>query len=322
MADRPKDSDDDLTQRLQPPSLFRRRRHPGATAVDSETPSGVSREPATSEEADALATAPADRDQPARKDRPSRFRRRRRDATTTGSGPGPTLPDSTPPETVPTVTAPEDPPTLVDRAGGVPVSEPLHEPAPEPTPVTTSEPTTQGGPLFADEVPATQERSEGAVDLDGAEPLSDRRVRRRRTGPVINGYLGSALTGLVVGLVTVLLTAGALRGCESVQGTSSCGRPGLFLLLAILVAMVLLGGLLLRLLRLPDPGSTSFLAVGLLAVIALLFLLDVVYEWWMVIVVPLISMGAYLLSHWVTATLVEPASKLATSRDEQQLWPD
>ena len=39
----------------------------------------------------------------------------------------------------------------------------------------------------------------------------------------------------------------------------------------------------------PDPGSTSFLAVGLLAVVALLFLVDVLFDWWMIIVIPVVS---------------------------------
>ena len=51
--------------------------------------------------------------------------------------------------------------------------------------------------------------------------------------------------------------------------------------------MVLLGAAAAaRLAASPDPGSTSFLAVGLLAVVALLFLVDVLFEWWMIIVIP------------------------------------
>ena len=71
--------------------------------------------------------------------------------------------------------------------------------------------------------------------------------------------------------------------------------------------MVFLGTLLLRSFRVTDPGSTSFLAVGLLAVLALLFLVDVLFNWWMIIVIPLCSVATFALSHWVTATFVEPA---------------
>ncbi len=114
--------------------------------------------------------------------------------------------------------------------------------------------------------------------------------------------------GLVVGLLVVLLTAGSLRLCESVRGVSTCGGgPGFTLLVAVMVAMVLLGGTLLRLARVPDPMSTSFLAVGLTCVLSLLFLVDVLQEWWMVIVIPVMTVATFLLSHWVTTSVIEPA---------------
>ena len=61
------------------------------------------------------------------------------------------------------------------------------------------------------------------------------------------------------------------RGCEAVRGTSSCGGgPGFTLLVATFAVCVLLGSALLRTFLIPDPGSSSFLAVGLVAVVALL----------------------------------------------------
>jgi hypothetical protein len=124
----------------------------------------------------------------------------------------------------------------------------------------------------------------------------------------IDGRVAAGVTGLVVGLLVVLLTAGSLRLCESVRGVSTCGGgPGFVLLVAVMVAMVLLGGTLLRLARVPDPMSTSFLAVGLTCVLSLLFLVDVLDEWWMVIVIPVITVSTFLLSHWVTTSVIEPA---------------
>ena len=114
--------------------------------------------------------------------------------------------------------------------------------------------------------------------------------------------MAALATGLLVGALTVLLTWLSQRGCEAVQGTSSCGEPGLLLLLAILVVMVLVGASALRLARVADPGSTSFLAVGLLTVLALLFLVGSLFEWWVVIVVPALSMLTFALSHWVTTS--------------------
>ena len=78
---------------------------------------------------------------------------------------------------------------------------------------------------------------------------------------------------------------------------------------------VLLGTVVLRLCRVPEAGSTSFLAVGLTSVIALLFLIDALFEWWMIIVIPLVSVATFLLSHWVTTTFVEPARPIGLSDD-------
>ena len=77
--------------------------------------------------------------------------------------------------------------------------------------------------------------------------------------------------------------------------------------MAILAVAVLIGAALLRFAQVPEPGSTSFLAVGLLSVATLLFLVGSIFQWWMVIVIPLVSMATFLLSHWVTSTYVDPA---------------
>ena len=74
-----------------------------------------------------------------------------------------------------------------------------------------------------------------------------------------------------------------------------------------MVAVVVVGALLLRAWGVPDPGSTSFLGVGLLAVVALLFLVDVLFDWWMVIAIPVVAVLTFVLSHWVTTAIVEPA---------------
>lgn len=141
------------------------------------------------------------------------------------------------------------------------------------------------------------------------EPGSDRRRRSRRLprGPLLTGYPASALAGLVVGALLVGITAGALRACEGIRGTSTCGGPGLLILVVTLVVLVMVGQVLLRWFRVPDPGSTSFLAVGLIAVVALLFLIDVILHWAMIIVIPVIGLATFLLSHWVTTAFVEPA---------------
>jgi hypothetical protein len=131
----------------------------------------------------------------------------------------------------------------------------------------------------------------------------------------VTGRLAATLAGLLVGALIVGLTTASFELCSWIQGTNSCGGPGIFLLLAILVLAVVLGTVVLRLGRVPEPGSTSFLAVGLTSVVALLFLVDALFEWWVVIVIPLVSVATFLLSHWVTATFVEPAKPVGVIDD-------
>lgn len=164
-----------------------------------------------------------------------------------------------------------------------PGPEPSRPPEPVPAPVPDPEPD-----VHRPEQPETAQPS-GGLAL-----------------PAVAGRTAAVVTGLVIGLLAVGLTFGSLQLCEAARGTTSCGRgPGFLLLLAVVILLTYLGSWLLRLLGVDDPGSTSFLAVGLLAVIAMLFLISVLASWWMVIVIPLVSAGTYALSHWVTTTLVE-----------------
>ena len=80
------------------------------------------------------------------------------------------------------------------------------------------------------------------------------------------------------------------------------------MLVAILVVAILVGAALLRAAQVPEAGSTSFLAVGLLSVVALLFLIGQLFAWWMIIVIPIVSVATFLLSHWVTTTYADPAA--------------
>lgn len=209
--------------------------------------------------------------------------------------------------------ADDSPTTILDADDApAPVSPPVTVPPPEPPP-----------PLFADEVepaPVSPAEEETTVDTSVVEPEPEpetapapsrprapRAVRAPHT--LTGGLLVAALTGAVAGLLIVALTSSSFRLCESLKGTSSCGGPGIFLLVAIMAAAVLLGGAMLRMFGLRDPASTSFLAVGLLCVLTLLFLVDVAFEWWMIIAIPLISMATFALSHWVTVALIDPATE-------------
>ena len=155
--------------------------------------------------------------------------------------------------------------------------------------------------------PPTSRRPGLAAD-PAARPGRRRESPRPPREPWLTGRPAAILTGLLVGGLIVAATAGSLRICTEVKGTSSCGGQGFFLLVAILVVAVLVGTALLRLAQVPEPGSTSFLAVGLLSVATLLFLVGSIFQWWMVIVIPLVSVATFLLSHWVTSTYVDPAN--------------
>ena len=119
------------------------------------------------------------------------------------------------------------------------------------------------------------------------------------------GPWAAAGSGIICGLVGVVLTTGALRGCEAVRGVGTCGGIGLFALFLILVVEIFIGAALLRACRVPDSFSTSFLGVGLVAVAIMLFLLGHLDSTWMLLVVPLLTAATYLLSWWVTTSFVE-----------------
>ena len=55
--------------------------------------------------------------------------------------------------------------------------------------------------------------------------------------------------------------------------------------------------------------------MGITSVIALLFLVDQLFEWWMLIAIPLVSVLSFLLSHWVTATFVDDEPKVGLAPD-------
>jgi len=181
----------------------------------------------------------------------------------------------------------------------------VEEPRPEPErsvaetrPIVVAEPE----PLREPESETWPEPSPAPEAAPAPEPR--RKAPREPRGP--GGMVAAVLSGLVVGLGIVGLTWASLRSCESIQGTASCGGVGYPMLALILVIMVLVGALLLRLLRVRDPASTSFLGVGLAVVVALLVLVDHLLDRSMVVVVPVITAGTFALSHWVTSTFIEP----------------
>ena len=137
-----------------------------------------------------------------------------------------------------------------------------------------------------------------------AQPATHR-DRRPRTAPALPGPVAAPLTGLVVGALGAGVTYGGLRGCEAVNGTPSCGGPGLGYLVAIAIGMVAVGALLLKALRAAEPVGTSFLAVGIIAVVVLLGLTGVIFSVWMFLAIPAVAAASYALAHWVTTRFVD-----------------
>jgi hypothetical protein len=160
-------------------------------------------------------------------------------------------------------------------------------------------------PLFADGKSATATTVAATEERVEPEPEVREKKPRRSFRLPIGAIPGAILTGILVGAATVGLTWGSLQLCELVRGASSCGGTGLFVLLLILVAMVFLGAGLLRIFGVAEAGSTSFLAVGLLTVVVLVFLVDLLFNWWMIIVIPCVTLLTYTLSAWVTTSFVD-----------------
>ncbi len=186
-------------------------------------------------------------------------------------------------------------PTTADEPA-VPVAHAADEPGPQISP----------GPVGLPEGATT-----GVLPASGREAPQPARRRTARASLDLHlpGPLVALLVGAVAGLALVGLTEAGLRGCTALRGTSSCGKPGILLLLAATVLTVLLGSLLLTLAGVDSAGSTSFLGVGLLVVVILLALLPVIFHWWMVIVVPVVAMATYAAAWWLTTTYVEPGER-------------
>lgn len=122
----------------------------------------------------------------------------------------------------------------------------------------------------------------------------------------VNGHLAAAGAGVAVAVFLVAATFGGLQACQSIRGTSSCGGgPGFLMLSLIVVVAVVLGAAALRAARVPSAGSISFLAVALVSVISVLFLLDALDRAGGAISVGLVTVAAYLLSHWVTVRYID-----------------
>ncbi|MET0930756.1 MAG: hypothetical protein ABWX74_14645 [Aeromicrobium sp.] len=118
--------------------------------------------------------------------------------------------------------------------------------------------------------------------------------------PRINLYLAAAITGAVVGLVTVGLGLISLVVFEQVRGVASGGGlwGGLTLIGLTLVAY-LLGEALLRGFGSSSGRLTSFLAIVLVIIAILGLFLDLADSWAALALVPALGVVAFAVSHWL-----------------------
>jgi hypothetical protein len=273
MAEKNSGNDDDLNLELPSLSLRRKRKDKGATEAKSEAVEApaVDENPAAEETVQLPVT-----------EEPARF------------APPPSA------DTAPVTHEPAPAPYVAPETPKAPVPAPV-EPA---------------RPLYVDESPeaavadadAPEAVTKQAREPKAAKPPKDPKPKKELTLPLIPGMQASVITGILIGILACGATYVALQGCQRIKGTSACGGPGFLLLIAILIALVVIGGALLKAFRVTDPGSTSFLAVGLLSVFVLLFLVEVIFEWWMIIVIPIVAAVTFALSHWVTVRFIEPAN--------------
>jgi hypothetical protein len=225
-----------------------------------------------------------------------------------------------PPEPVP-APEPVQPPEPVPSPAPVPPPspEPVPDPIPEPAPAPQPDPVLVARAALEDSeetsvlppVPPAPEPDpilQASEPVEPPEPPKPPKVKRERKPvvlPRINPYAAAVLAGVVSGLVAVVLSVGAQHGCESVRGVGSCGGLGLVALLVILAIEVFIGAVILKAFQVPDATSTSFLGVGIVAVLALVFFLGSLESAWMFLVLPALTALTFAASYWVTASLVE-----------------
>ena len=147
-----------------------------------------------------------------------------------------------------------------------------------------------------------------ANPVEAPQPV-EQPPRRQLSLPYVGALPAAVVTGVLVGLLAVGLTWLGLRGCSAIRDTSSCGDPGLLLLLAIVVVMALAGRALLRAWRVPDSGSTSLLATALMAVLTMLFLMGLLEDRWTLVVLPVVGAATFAVAQWVTSSFTEPGDR-------------
>ncbi|CAN5462350.1 hypothetical protein BH09ACT12_BH09ACT12_10670 [soil metagenome] len=118
--------------------------------------------------------------------------------------------------------------------------------------------------------------------------------------------VGAPIAGLVTGIGLLCLMWLGFRGCEALSGTESCGAgPGMVALVVVFALTVVVGQLTLSLLKVPDAGMTSFLAVGITSLIAVLLLGGLFDSALILVVLPVLSALAFAGSWWISTVQLD-----------------
>lgn len=226
----------------------------------------------------------------------------------------PVEPESDAPTAADEAAASTSPPAPAEPAAAPPTPQPAPQPTPA-RPVRATVPVQPAGATQPTRSTAPDRHPAPGPDPEAEDDAGSRRRPQLPSLPRLSGVVAALATGAAMGALGVLLVRVASVGCEAARGTASCGDgPGFLVLVAILAALAYLGGLLLRAFGVPDAGSTSLLAVGVMAVLVLVLFTDALFEWWMALVVPVVTALAYALSWWVTTRVVQHDDGQAPTR--------
>ena len=175
-----------------------------------------------------------------------------------------------------------EPPSLFGRKRRkVAADRPTREPVDPRADPSTGRPVDPAEPADPDTIfDDTTEPTPAAVSPLTPPPAPEppRRAQADHASSWLTGRPAAILTGLIVGGLIVAATAGSLRICTEVKGTSSCGGQGFFLLMAILAVAVLLGAALLRFAQVSRAGQHQLPGRRAAQRGALLFLVESIFS--------------------------------------------
>jgi hypothetical protein len=177
---------------------------------------------------------------------------------------------------------------------------------------------TPAAPGVAPATPASPPRRAGGARVARKAPKKAKAARAPRTPktprpslreqvrlPSLAPHVAALVVGGLVGLTAVVLTFASLQLCELVTGTDSCGGPGLVVLLAVVVLMILAGSTALTMFGVPESGGISFLGVAMFVAICLVVLLPSLLEPWMVAVAPVLCALTFAVALWIVTRFDE-----------------